>query len=73
MAYIDPTTTLQSIRDAIDAILVSGGVTRLQIGDKEVVFDLKQLRELEAEYARRVARETSGGIGYAVQNHAGSR
>jgi len=57
---VDNSTLLQSIRDAIATVVANGGITRLQIDGKSVQYSLVQLRELEHEYARRVAAESTG-------------
>lgn len=70
MAYVDATTMLARIRDAIDAILVRGVQEyELDTGANRRRFryhDLDTLYKLEERYERKVEREQRGSVSLGV-------
>lgn len=70
MPYTDDTALLQTIRNALFA-LIDGGVASYRIGDREFTkLDLDDLRAMEREYAVRVQSLSSPTLVLAEFNRA---
>lgn len=65
MAYTTDAALLQSVRDAIDAI-VSGRVQSYRLGERNFTYlELSELRAMESDLGARVAKASTGGVAYA--------